>query len=68
MRQSHQSRKPALYDGVRRSSADLGDEANAAGIMIVREGEATFRHSTCLIRKVAKVQSSFLMRRMDFSA
>jgi hypothetical protein len=53
---------------MRRSSADLGDEANAAGIMIVREGEATFRHSTCLIRKVAKVQSSFLMRRMDFSA
>jgi hypothetical protein len=36
--------------------------------MIGREGEATLPHIKCLMANVAKVQSSILMGRMDFSA
>jgi hypothetical protein len=58
----------ALDHGMGRGSAQLRDEAHAACIMIVRECEATFRHITCLTGIPAKVQSSFLMCCMDFSA
>ena len=48
MGQARQGLQPAFDHGVRRRSAQLGDEANAACIMIRRKGEATLRHTTCL--------------------
>jgi hypothetical protein len=43
-----QSAEPSLDHGMRRRSAQLRDKTHATGIMIVREGEATFRHTTGL--------------------
>src|ERR1700688_4073742 len=68
MGQAGQGMQTALHHGMRCRPAQLGDETDAACVMIVRECEATFRHVTCLAGTFAKVQSSFLMRQMDFSA
>ena len=48
MGQARQSLEPAFDHHMRRGSAQLGDEAHTARIMIRRKGEATLRHTTCL--------------------
>lgn len=48
MGQARQGAESALDHGMGRRSTQLGDEAHAACIMIHREGEATFPHTTCL--------------------
>jgi hypothetical protein len=48
MGQARQSLETALHHAMRRGSAQLRDEAHAAGIMIARKGEATLRHVRCL--------------------
>jgi hypothetical protein len=48
MGQARQGAEAALDHGMRRRSAQLGNETHAARIMILRECEATLPHSTCL--------------------
>ncbi len=48
MGQARQGAESTLDQGMRRGSAQLGDETHAACIMIVRKLEATLRHSNCL--------------------
>jgi hypothetical protein len=48
MGQARQGVESTLDHGMRRRSAQLGNEAYAARIMILRECEATLPHITCL--------------------
>jgi hypothetical protein len=48
MGQAHQGAESSLDQGMRRGSAQLGDEAHAACIMIVSKPEATVPHVNCL--------------------
>jgi hypothetical protein len=57
MGKPYQRPQAALHHLMGRRFAQLRDETHAAGIMVEREGWATFRHITCVIGKVAKVQS-----------